>query len=430
MKKVITYGTFDLFHQGHYNILKRAKDLGDYLIVGVTGESYDLERGKINVRDSLIQRIENVRKTGLADEIIVEEYQGQKVDDILKYNIDIFVVGSDWIGKFDYLKKYCTVKYLERTKDISSTELRNREKFFKIGILTDSINDNDIVYESKFVSGVHIDSVFSENNEVASSFAKKYEINKSYTNYEEFLDDVDIVYISIPFEKRYGFVKNALQYGKYVICASPITMNQLELKELFDIAHEKGVLIIEDIITAYLRAFNQLVWLINGNLIGQIISLNAEISSKEFANKKSIEEILVYPLLFIDKLLGSDYISTKSNRLAVDSESEVFKSQIEFSSALATISIYEGLDYNSCLTILGTNGKIVIEDDWWNTGYFEAWINGEKNKKRYSFNFEGNGFRYLLQELLIMIKDNRNECTRLFDKDSLQLIENIRRITK
>ena len=72
MKKVITYGTFDLFHEGHYNILKRAKALGDYLIVGVTSESYDIERGKLNVRDSLLKRIENVRRTGFADEIIIE----------------------------------------------------------------------------------------------------------------------------------------------------------------------------------------------------------------------------------------------------------------------------------------------------------------------------------------------------------------------
>ena len=92
MKRVITYGTFDLFHKGHYNIIKRAKALGDYLIVGVTSESFDIERGKLNVRDSLIKRIENVRRTGLADEIIIEEYQGQKVNDIIKYDIDVLVV--------------------------------------------------------------------------------------------------------------------------------------------------------------------------------------------------------------------------------------------------------------------------------------------------------------------------------------------------
>ena len=125
MKRGITYGTFDLFHQGHYNILKRARELGDYLVVGVTSESYDIERGKLNVQDSLLKRIENVRKTGFADEIIVEEYQGQKLNDITKYNIDLLVVGSDWRGKFDYLKNYCEVVYLERTKNISSTKLRS-----------------------------------------------------------------------------------------------------------------------------------------------------------------------------------------------------------------------------------------------------------------------------------------------------------------
>ena len=95
MKKVITYGTFDLFHQGHYNLLKRAKELGDYLIVGVTTEHFDESRGKVNVVDSVLERVENVRKTGFADEIILEDHIGQKIEDIQKYQIDIFTVGSD-----------------------------------------------------------------------------------------------------------------------------------------------------------------------------------------------------------------------------------------------------------------------------------------------------------------------------------------------
>ena len=136
MVKVITYGTFDLFHEGHYRLLQRAKQLGDYLIVGVTTEEYDQTRGKLNVIDSLVTRIENVKKTGFADEVIVEEAAGQKFQDIKKYHIDIFTVGSDWIGKFDYLKDYCKVVYLERTKNISSTMLRERNKRIqRIGII-------------------------------------------------------------------------------------------------------------------------------------------------------------------------------------------------------------------------------------------------------------------------------------------------------
>ena len=109
MKKVITYGTFDMFHEGHYNLLKRAKELGDYLIVGITTEQYDETRGKLNVVDSLITRIDNVRATGFVDEVVVEDHVGQKVEDIQKFGVDIFTVGSDWLGKFDYLKEYCEV---------------------------------------------------------------------------------------------------------------------------------------------------------------------------------------------------------------------------------------------------------------------------------------------------------------------------------
>ena len=125
MIKVITYGTFDLFHEGHYRLLQRAKELGDYLIVGVTTEAYDKTRGKLNIVDSLMTRIENV-KTGFADEILIEEAPGQKFNDIKRLHIDVFTVGSDWRGQFDYLKDYCKVVYLERTKNISSTMLREK----------------------------------------------------------------------------------------------------------------------------------------------------------------------------------------------------------------------------------------------------------------------------------------------------------------
>lgn len=135
MKKVITYGTFDLLHYGHTKLLERAKGLGDYLIVGVTSDDFDKTRGKINVQQSLSERIAAVRETGLADKIIVEEYEGQKIDDIKKYGVDTFTVGSDWVGKFDYLKDYCNVTYLDRTQGVSSTELRKKDRELTMGVI-------------------------------------------------------------------------------------------------------------------------------------------------------------------------------------------------------------------------------------------------------------------------------------------------------
>ena len=136
MKRVITYGTYDLLHQGHINLLRRAKELGDYLIVGVTNDNFDRERGKLNVCNNVLERVEAVKATGLADKIIIEDYFGQKIDDVQKYDVDIFAIGSDWEGKFDYLNEYCKVVYLPRTEGISSTMLREeKQTSIKVGVM-------------------------------------------------------------------------------------------------------------------------------------------------------------------------------------------------------------------------------------------------------------------------------------------------------
>ena len=122
---VITYGTYDLFHFGHEALIRRAKELGDYLIVGVTSDGFDMTRGKLNVQQSMTERIRAVEETGIADLVIAEEYQGQKISDIRKYGVDVFAIGSDWEGKFDFLKDYCEVVYLPRTPEISTTQIKN-----------------------------------------------------------------------------------------------------------------------------------------------------------------------------------------------------------------------------------------------------------------------------------------------------------------
>ena len=159
MRKVITYGTYDLLHYGHIKLLERAKALGDYLIVGVTADDFDKTRGKINVQQSLMERVETVRATGIADEIIIEEYEGQKIDDIIKYDVDIFTVGSDWVGKFDYLNEYCNVVYLPRTEGVSSTEIRSEKRQVRLGIVGESTLVPKTVKECDFVNGLEISGI-------------------------------------------------------------------------------------------------------------------------------------------------------------------------------------------------------------------------------------------------------------------------------
>ena len=129
MKRVITYGTFDLFHVGHLRLLKRARELGDYLIVGVSTDEFNRLKGKRSVFP-FEERKEIVESIKFVDKVIAEENWEQKIEDIKKYNIDIFVMGDDWKGKFDFLKKYCEVIYLPRTENISSTLLKDRLKDF------------------------------------------------------------------------------------------------------------------------------------------------------------------------------------------------------------------------------------------------------------------------------------------------------------
>lgn len=128
MRKVITYGTFDLLHYGHINLLKHAKEQGDYLIVGLSSDEFNISKNKRSYF-SFEERKQILESIKYVDEIIMEYNWEQKIEDIRENNIDVFVIGDDWIGKFDYLKEYCEVIYLERTPEISTTKIKTDLNF-------------------------------------------------------------------------------------------------------------------------------------------------------------------------------------------------------------------------------------------------------------------------------------------------------------
>ena len=211
MKKVITYGTYDRLHYGHINLLRRAKALGDYLIVGVTADSFDQARGKINVEQSLMERIEAVKATGIADEIIVEDYEGQKIDDIRRYGVDIFTVGSDWRGKFDYLGDYCQVVYLDRTEGISSTELRAKEHQLRLGLVGESPILNKFERESQYVNGLVISGVCSANARHLSPTLRQQAM--SMDRLDELIAQSDALYVISNPRHHYEHIRKALEQG-------------------------------------------------------------------------------------------------------------------------------------------------------------------------------------------------------------------------
>ena len=123
LKRILTYGTFDLLHVGHVRLLRRAKALGDELIVAVSTDPFNEVKGKKAI-NSYEDRKEILESISYIDSVIPEHHWDQKISDVIEHNIDVFVIVDDWEGEFDYLKEYCEVVYLPRTEDISTTQIK------------------------------------------------------------------------------------------------------------------------------------------------------------------------------------------------------------------------------------------------------------------------------------------------------------------
>lgn len=419
MKKVITYGTYDLLHEGHIRLLQRAKALGDYLIVGVTSDDYDKTRGKINVTQSLVERIKAVRNTGLADLIIVEEYDGQKIDDIKKYNVDIFTLGSDWEGKFDYLNEYCEVIYLPRTEGISSSEIRSQILNIKLGIVGDYANYiNKFYEESKYVNGIDIVGICTNNIDNFSKDVKKLSIIT--TNYDELLENIDAVYIRSKQKEHYNYIKKALENGKNVLCESPIDISKKRCEELFSIAKKNNCILMEAIRTAYSTAYSRLLLLLKSGKIGDIISIDVTCTSmKNVLEYNSLLDWGGNALLPIFQILGTNYCSKNiiSKYYNRSNKNDLY-TQILFlyNNAVANLKVAEGSKSDNCLIVMGTKGYAYVPSPWWKTDYFELRYENSDNNKRYFYQLDGEGIRYELVSFIKNIneKDNTN---LLIDKE-------------
>ncbi|MBP3790405.1 MAG: adenylyltransferase/cytidyltransferase family protein [Methanobrevibacter sp.] len=400
MIKVITYGTYDLFHYGHQRLLERAKELGDYLIVGVTADDFDKQRGKINVKQSLMERIESVRATGLADEIIIEEYEGQKIDDIKRMGVDIFTVGSDWVGHFDYLKDYCDVVYLERTEGVSSSDIRSQYRSINLGLIGEGNILKKFYDESKLVNGIDVNAICTDKD----NEKKQYENDEILltNDYEELLNVVDAVFIISHPSQHYSQIKQALENGKHVLCESPIALSEKECVELENLALENDLILMDSIKTAYATAYSRLLLILKGGKIGDIYSIDATCTSlREFDDNSwnSITSWAPTALLPIFQILGVDYKQKTINSLMLDKDSnfDLFtKIDLLYDNAVASIKVANGVKSEGELIISGSNGYAYVPAPWWKTDYFELRYENQEDNKKYFYQLDGEGIRYEL----------------------------------
>ena len=431
MTKVITYGTFDLLHQGHINLLRRAKELGDYLIVGVTNDNFDRDRGKLNVRNNVLERVEAVKATGLADEIIIENYVGQKIDDIQKYGVDIFAIGSDWEGKFDYLNEFCKVVYLPRTEGISSTMLRaESQDIVRVGIIGCGRVARRFPSEANIVNGVFVTSVYDIDKKKSEEFAKDFNNVQACDNLEELFSNVDAVYIATPHLAHYENIKAALKAQKHVLCETPMVLDGEQAKELYRFAESQGRILMEANKTAHSPAFNHLVVLIKSGVIGDVVDIEASLSQLLDKNGREFDpnqaggalfEQGSYPLLPIFKLIGINYDELTLYSRMENGVDTYTKGVFRYPNATCSFKVGLGVKTEGDLVISGTKGYAYVPAPWWLTDYFELRYENQNENKKFFYKWDGFGLRYEIQEFISCIINKRFSSARLRRRESIQM---------
>lgn len=424
---VITYGTFDVLHQGHINLLRRAKELGDWLIVGVTTDNFDLERGKLNTRDSVMKRVQAVKDTGYADEVIIEEYKGQKIDDIQKYNVDVFAIGSDWEGYFDYLKEYCEVVYLPRTQGISSTMLRESQISVRIGVIGTGSIARRFVPEASFVSGNEISAAYNPDTEACRDFCRTFGIGTAASSLEELLANCDAFYVASPHYTHFEYAKAALEAGKDVLCETPFVLHLAEAKELYAIAEAKRRTLMVAHKTAYCPAFRHLVTMLKSGVIGKIVDINASVTT--LTDERSVKldhnrfggsmnENACFPLLPILKLLGQDVRNINFYSIMKNDVDMYTKAVFRYDNATASFQVGLGAKTEGNMVISGTKGYIYVPAPWWKTDYFEQRFEDQNLNRKCFFPFMGEGLRYEIREFISHIL-NPDQSLYLLTKEEI-----------
>lgn len=418
-----------MLHYGHVNLLRQARALGDYLIVGVTSDNFDIERGKLNVQHNVLNRIQAIKESGLADEIIIEDYVGQKIDDVQRYNVDIFAIGSDWCGKFDYLKEYCDVVYIPRTDGISSSLLREqRQVIHKIGIVGAGRIAQKFVKESTVVNGLDITALYEVAPSQIEKFSHVLDLENSYPSWSSFLEKVDAVYIATPHLSHYNYIKKCLRAGKHVLCEIPLTLNKKEAIDVYELAERNNLVLLEAAKTAFSPAFLHLTSLVKSGMIGEVVNIEASLSKlqdrslREFDEKQAggaMTELGALPLLAIVKLLGLD-LQSKHFYAQIEQGVDVFtKGVFIYDKAIASITLGLGVKTEGSLVVSGTKGYVYVPAPWWKTEYFEIRFEDQNMNRKFFYPFLGEGLRYEIQEFVSMINNRRLTSFKLKTKESV-----------
>ena len=431
MKKIITYGTYDMLHIGHINLLTRAKARGDYLIVGVTSDDYDRSRGKLNVSQSQGERMAAIRALDFVDEVILETHKDQKQEDMVRYGIDEFVIGDDWVGKFDYLNQWTKVVYLPRTEGISSTQLRNENiRPIRIGIIGANGDARRFLRELKFVDFVQAHILYDPRKKNIRKVLQKHEVPHTTTDFDTSLEsEIDAVYICSDIEEHYDHIRKSLLADKHVLCENPLVLRQEQARELFALAKKKKRLLLMALKTAFAPAFNKLLDELDKGVIGKVREVRATFTSlydergfpKRYIRNGATSLLMSYPSLIVHKIAGKakEVIFIDQRNKHYDTANRAITRHKKDVVGIATVGIEMKSEGHA--VIAGTKGYIYIPAPWWLTKEFYVRFEDSSREYKFEYAFDGDGLRYMISEFTSLIRQGKLESDRLHVSDMLEL---------
>lgn len=319
----------------------------------------------------------------------------------------------------------------------------------KRGIMPGEINLGMIGYgriatrfvrESRFVKGINLKGVFGlfSDEENLIKFKDANEINFCSCDYDEFLDNIDAVYIATPHLTHFDYTKKALERKKHVLCEKPLTLSEKNSVELYSLAEKNELVLLEAIKTAYAPGFIGLQEIARNGIIGEIKNIDAtftklvEGSVRELQKETaggSMTELGSYPLLAAVRIMGTDFKDVqffsyynKSNNVDMFT-----KMLLTYQDGIFTGKAGLGVKSEGDLIISGTKGYIYVPAPWWQTQDFEVKFENFSKNQKFSYKFEGDGLRYELSEFVELIKSGEKESTKLTRKESVSIVSIIER---
>ena len=294
--------------------------------------------------------------------------------------------------------------------------------------------------EADVVNGLKVVATYDTDSAASESLALSIEGAKAYITAHELYEAVDAVYVATPHLSHYSYIKEAILAGKHVLCETPMVLKGEEARELFALAEEKGVILMEANKTAHCPAFNHLMVMIKSGVIGEVVDIEASLSKllndqktlREFDPEQaggSFYELGSYPLLPLVRLLGCQYEKLNLYCRMKDGVDMYTKGVLRYPHAVCSFKVGLGVKTEGNLVISGTKGYAYVPAPWWKTDYFELRYEDQNKNQKFFYKWDGAGLRYEIQEFISCILNKRFSTSRLRRRESICIAEMMEQFT-